>query len=305
MKAMILAAGLGTRLRPLTNTVPKPMMPLCNRPLIAWLIDALVEAGVHDVVVNLHHLPETIESALPPLFPSVHFTFSYEPQILGTGGALRKVRAQLESETEFFLLNGDTWQRPPLEALRRARQERAAVAALTLRHPPREDRFTAVWEENGVVTGFGNGRGEPLMFSGSHCIASRIFDCLPDRDVFGIVDSVYQSLLQQDEPIIAVVDDGPWFDIGTPRRYLQASAALCGGSTIGANSVVDGVVKDSILWNDCFIGDGVELESCIVAAGVELRRPVRLRERVVCRTDPAMPIEPEWKVEDGLLFVPI
>lgn len=305
MKAMILAAGLGTRLRPLTYSVPKPMMPICNRPLIAWLIDALVEAGVREVIVNLHHLPEVIESALPSLFPSVRFSFSFEPEILGTGGALRKVRAQLASEEEFFLLNGDTWQRPPLEALRSARRERAATAALTLRHPPRGDRFTPVWENGGVVTGFGKGRGEPLMFSGSHCIGSTIFGRLPEQDVFGIVDPVYQSLLQHDEPIAAVVDDRAWFDIGTPRRYLQASAALCGGSAVDTHSVVEGTLQDSIVWKDCFIGRGVALESCIVAGGVELRRPMRLRDTIVCRADPAVPVQSGWKVEDGLLFVPI
>lgn len=303
---MILAAGLGTRLRPLTYTVPKPMLPVCNRPLIAWLIDSLVNDGVREIIVNLHHLPETIERALPALFPDVHFAFSYEPEILGTGGAVRNMRARLEGEEDFFLLNGDTYQRPHYDQLRRARRERGAIAALTLRHPPEGDRFTAVFEEDGLVTGFGEGPGRPLMFSGSHCISTRSFAELPDRKVFGIVDSLYQPLLQQKRAqIAAVIDDGPWFDIGAPRRYLSASLALCSGSAVGSRSVVEGNVRDCVIWRDCFVGRGVKLRSCIVADGVELRAPMELHDVIICRDDPAIPRDPAWKFENGLLFVSI
>jgi len=304
MKSMILAAGLGTRLRPLTYLLPKPMMPLCNRPLIAWLVDSLVAEGVRDIIVNVHHLPESIEGGLPPLFPGVHFTFSYEPRILGTGGAVRKVRALLEKEDDFFLLNGDTFQQPRYDDLRRARREADALAALTLRHPPEGDRFTPVWHEGGRVTGFGSGHGEPLMFSGSHCIAGRVFRLIPERDVFGIVDQLYQPLLQQ-EPIAAVIDDGPWSDIGTPRRYLAASRAICGAGVSGARSVLEGDLRDSVVWDDCHIGRGVVLESCIVGHGVELRGPMRLRDTLICRDDPAIPRDPAWRFENGLVFVSI
>lgn len=301
---MILAAGLGTRLQPLTSSVPKPMMPLGNRPLIAWLVDSLVASDVRDVIVNLHHLPEAIERALPPLFPDVRFEFSFEPEILGTGGAVRKVRSLLENETDFFLLNGDTYQRPHYDDLRRVRRDTGAAAALTLRHAPEGDRFTPVWEQQGRVTGFGSGRGAALMFSGSHCVASRAFAEMPDRDVFGIVDSLYEPLLQRDR-IAAVVDDGPWFDIGTPRRYLTASLALARGPVIGRRSTVEGEVRQSVVWDDCFIGRRVTLESCIVGNGVELRAAMRLDHTIVCRNDPAIAPDPAWKIDGGLLFVPI
>src|SRR6185369_17920118 len=111
------------------------------------------------------------------------------------------------------------------DELRRARQSRDALAALTLRHPPAGDKFTAVYFDDGVITGFGTGSGEPLMFSGSHLISSRVFRHLPERDFFGIVDAVYQPLLGQ-EPIAGIVDDGLWFDIGTPQRLITAGAAI-------------------------------------------------------------------------------
>lgn len=292
MKAMLLAAGFGTRLRPVTYTLPKPMVPLCNEPLIAWVAEAYLAAGVRELIVNLHHLPEAIERDLPRRFPEATFHFSFEPEILGTSGGVRKVRALLENDDDFFLANGDTIQTPPLEALTRARRERDAIAALVLRHPPAGDRFTPVYLENGNVTGFGKGAGEALMFSGVHCISTRVFDSIPEKDFSGIVDEVYQPLIDSGrETVAGIVDDGLWFDIGTPQRYLIASNGLreklagAGGSVIhesarisgsiersvvGERSVIEGTLRDSVVWSDCRVAAGVTLAGCIVAHGVEV-----------------------------------
>ena len=300
MKAMILAAGLGTRLRPITYTIPKPMVPLGGRPLIAHLVEALVGAGVREIIVNLHHFPDAIEKYLT-LYGDVKFHFSHEPQILGTGGGVRKVRALLENEEDFFLLNGDTFQIPRFDDLRRARRERDAVSAMTLRHPPAGDRYTAVWEENGTINGFGRGHGDALMFSGSHCISSRIFRSIPDRETSGMTGDVYQPLLASGaEAIAAVVDDNPmWFDIGTPQRYLTASRAF--EKKIG-ESVVEGEVRDTVVWDDCYIARGVMLESCIVMHGVEIRTPMHLQNALICRDDPAIPRDPNYRFENGLVI---
>src|SRR5260221_3962539 len=230
MRAMFLAAGFGARLRPLTFLLPKPMIPLLNRPLIGWIVEHAMAAGVRDVIVNVHHLPQAIESYLPDAFPEATFTFSHEPTLLGTGGAVRKVRALLESDEDFFLANGDTLQRPPFAELRDARRASGALAALTLRHPPPGDSYTAVWLNAGRISGFGAGTGEALMFSGSHCISSRLFDLLPDRPVSELVSDVYMpSVTRGDESLAGVLTDDPfWFDIGTPQRYLAATRGLLG-----------------------------------------------------------------------------
>jgi len=300
---MILAAGLGTRLRPITYTMPKPMVPLGGRPLIGRLADALLAAGVHDIVVNLHHFPEQIEKYLTTI-DNINFHFSYEPQILGTGGGVRKVRSLLEDHEDFFLINGDTFQSPRFDDLRRARRERDSISALTLRHPPSGDRYTAVWEDGGAINGFGTGHGEALMFSGSHCISSRIFRYIPDRDVSEMTGDVYAPLLAtRRETLAAVIDDNAmWFDIGTPRRYLNASRAF--DKTTG-NSVIEGDVRDSVVWDDCFIGRGVVLESCIVAHGVELRGDMHLRNALICRDDPRIPRDPSYRFEHGLVIAAV
>jgi mannose-1-phosphate guanylyltransferase len=331
MKGFILAAGYGTRLRPITYTLPKPMVPLCNRPLIAWAVESFLAAGVHDLIVNLHHLPEPLQQFLREEYAGrVTFHFSIEDEILGTGGGIRRVRPQLQSEEEFFLVNGDTIQFPPWDALRDARRAKNALAALTLRHPPEGDRFTPVFFDDGLVTGFGNGTGEPLMFAGSHVISTRIFDYLPDREFSGIVEHAYQPVLSDGRDRLAgVVDDGLWFDIGTPQRYLTASNALldtmvrgdleptegsridgdslihdsasgrAAHSTIGVRSVIEGEVRESIIWDDCRIARGVTLERCIVAHGVELAAG-DYRDAVIVPDDPAIPAE--YERVDGLVI---
>src|SRR3954469_21635730 len=105
MKAMILAAGYGTRLRPVTYTLPKPIVPLCGRPLIAWAVESLLAFGIRDFIVNLHNSPERIEQFFLSQFPDARFEFSYEPEFLGTGGGVRKVRPPLEHDDEFLLVN--------------------------------------------------------------------------------------------------------------------------------------------------------------------------------------------------------
>jgi mannose-1-phosphate guanylyltransferase len=324
VKGFILAAGFGTRLRPITYTMPKPMVPLCNRPLIGWAVESFLAAGVRDLIVNLHHLPESLQDFLRAEYAGrAEFFFSIEEEILGTGGGIRRVRSQLNDADEFLLVNGDTVQFPRWDALRAARRQKNALAALTLRHPPQGDKFTPVYFDDGLVTGFGNGTGEPLMFAGSHVIGTRILDLLPDRDFSGIVEHAYiPALASGDERLAGVIDDGLWFDIGTPQRYLGASSALLAAtvrcqlapvegsriagdsllhdtasanvtrSTVGARSVVEGDVRDSIIWDDCRIGSGVSLDRCVVAHGVLLEEGA-YRDAIIVRDDPRIPADYE------------
>jgi NDP-sugar pyrophosphorylase family protein len=335
MKAMSLAAGYGTRLRPVTYTIPKAIVPLCGRPLMAWAVESLLAAGIRDLVVNLHHLPEAIERYLRETYgAAARFEFSYEAEILGTGGGVRRVRTLLEADDEFFLINGDTIQFAPYDVLLSVRRETDALAALTLRHPPQGDRFTPVWLEKNLVTGFGSGTGEALMFSGTHLISRRTFDYLPDKEFSGIVDEVYQPLIESGkERVAGVVDDGLlWFDIGTPLRYMAASRTMlartvdgtlsasrgthvAGDSLVhdtaavrgtvarsiaGARSIIEGDLRDSVVWDDCRLAPGVALESCVVAHGVEISTRVRLRNVLICRDDPAIPRDGECRFEHGL-----
>lgn len=338
MKAMILAAGFGTRLRPVTYTLPKPMVPVCNRPLLAWAIEPLLAAGIREIAINLHHLPEAIEEFVKAAYGSeCDVEFSREEEILGTGGGVRRVRRFLETAGEFVLVNGDTIQRAPYEALRDTRREKGALAALSLRVPPPDDRFTPVYLDHGVITGFGQGTGEALMFSGTHVIGSEIFPLIPDKEFSGIVDEVYVPAMKGGTAIVAgVKESGAWFDVGNAKRLIQAchgildltlrgelplarGSALHGDSiaddtarvsgdvahsSIGARSVVAGSVRDSAVWDDCEIPAAARLERCIVAHGVSLPAG-SYADVLITRDDPAIPAEFEAERRDGLVITAI
>lgn len=282
-RAMILAAGFGTRLRPLTNAMAKPMVPVCNRPLIAWAIDSLLAAGINEIVINVHHAPESLQSWVPQHVgsrASVHF--SAESEILGTGGGIRHARKLLEGDGAFVVVNGDTIQNPPIRELSLRRSDEDSLAALLLRVPPPDDRFTPVFFEEGVVTGIGDGTGEPLMFSGCHVISDRIFDLLPDRPFSGIVEDVYMPILggSGDELLAGVVADDPmWYDVGTPRRFLDASLDLLALMT----SLAVPVPEDSSLAGSCLAASEVSdaSESSVIGFRCDIARDSRVRRSVV------------------------
>jgi NDP-sugar pyrophosphorylase family protein len=342
MKAMILAAGFGTRFRPATYSIPKPMVPLCNRPLIAYAVDSLVASGVREIVVNLHHLPEQIETYLRARYVGIcDFEFSFEPEILGTGGGIRKARPLLDGES-FYVVNGDTIQFPPFEKLEEARREQDAVASLLLRHPPEGDRFTPVFYSSGRVTGLGSGEGEAVMFSGSHAISHRIFDLLPDRDFSGITEDVYAPLLRERGTLAGVLDDGLWFDIGTPKRYMSASRellalitsgqlrapsgsdavadiqsviavdahtadAIVERSSIGSGSSIEkgAAVRESSIWDEASIGAGSRIVRSIVGHGVELPPGTQAMNVLVCPYAEANENPPAAIVLPPFVAVPI
>lgn len=341
MKGMILAAGFGTRFRPVTYEISKPMIPLCNRPLIAYAAEPLLESGVTELIVNLHHHPDALEEWLEAAYGKrCRLHFSFEPEILGTGGGIRKVRDRLEEEKDFFLVNGDTIQFPSFETLQETRRAADALAALTLRHPPAGEGFTKVFVKEGRINGFGEGYGDPLMFSGSHCISSRVFDYLPERDFSGITEDVYIPLLRKaGESIRGVVNDGLWFDIGTPSRYLLASDELRRriiarefplttgnrvseqGSLLSESAVIDGSVRDSVIGSRTSINRGASVDACIVwddcevaavslvrsvlSHAVRLRASVRAENALICRRISGLDYAENVKVADDLVAAPI
>jgi NDP-sugar pyrophosphorylase family protein len=235
MKAMILAAGLGTRLRPLTNTIPKPLLPIAGTPLIVWNLLLLKRHGFHDVVINLHHLGPMIEQGVGNGSRyGLRIIYSHEPVILGTGGGLKKAEPHFSGES-VLVLNGDTLVDLDLTALCAFHKQRDAVATLVLRKDP----DAALWglvemdSDNRIVRIAGRGRldqvpTQPRMFAGIHVLSTRLLRDVPKGVASTIIDP-YVAAIQRGETILGYDFEGYWSDIGTPERYAQAEQDASAG----------------------------------------------------------------------------
>lgn len=230
MRAMILAAGLGTRLRPLTETTPKPLLPVAGVPLVVWNLLLLRRHGVTEVLINLHHLGHLIEQALGDgARYGLRLTYSREPAILGTGGGIKQAEPFFEGRP-FLVLNGDTLLELDLGALMDAHRDRAALATMVLREDPDAERWGPVTVDRAQRVMAINGRGlglagigptQTLMFAGVHVMHPRLLREVPVGQESSIIDA-YVRAIGEGSVIAGYCMNGYWSDIGTPERYAQA-----------------------------------------------------------------------------------
>lgn len=232
---MILAAGLGTRLRPLTNAVPKPLLPVGGVPLIVWNLLLLKRHGIRDVVINLHYLGHMIEQALGDGSKfGLRILYSHEPKILGTGGGIKQAAPHFGAEP-VLILNGDTLVELDLEALWNFHRTRQAAATLVLREDPDAVQWglVEVGEGDQIVRITGKGRKgdaptSPRMFAGIHILHPRLLHSVPQGVASSIIDP-YVTAIEQGEPVLGYDLRSYWSDIGTPERYAQAERDVLAG----------------------------------------------------------------------------
>jgi NDP-sugar pyrophosphorylase family protein len=228
MRAMILAAGLGTRLRPLTATLPKPLLPMAGRPLVVWNLLLLKQHGIKEVVINLHHFGHLIERELGDGSGlGLHIRYSHEPVILGTGGGLKQAEAFFGGEP-FLVLNGDTQIDLDLAELIRCHRHRNALATMVLREDPEAARWGLVEIDrtHRVVRIVGRGLPSPVetsprMFAGVHVMHPDLLRDVPVGHESSIIDA-YVRAIEGGATILGFTMSGYWSDIGTPERYAQA-----------------------------------------------------------------------------------
>jgi mannose-1-phosphate guanylyltransferase len=283
MQAMLLAAGLGTRLRPYSDIRPKPLFPVLNRPLLLLLIDGLREAGCGRIVVNGHHLGHLVERAVSGL-PDV--LFQAEPVILGTGGSLRQALPRFSAEP-LLVMNGDICHDVDIAGLYRHHRRAGNAVTMALHDCP---RFNTVGVRGSVVSSFSpehSAAGEDrLAFTGIQVVEPDIIRRIPPGRFFHIID-LYEELIRQDIRIGCLRVDGSfWRDIGTPEDYLQVHADLLTGS--GTHSLP--LARPAASWlvsPEAAIGENVRLEGwgCIgraeVGAGAVLRNCVVWDDAVI------------------------
>lgn len=294
MKAMILAAGFGTRLFPLTIDRTKPAIPFLGRPLIGYVAEYIAGFGIKDVVINLHHQPRSVMDALGngDRF-GVHIDYTLEqPEILGTSGALDNARHRLEDET-FLIVNGKIITDIDLSSAIETHKCEGALATMVLKPNTRREKFTEVEIRDGGVSGFGGypsasgvGSGEtPLMFTGIHILEPRVFDYIPRGVYSDIVPTVYKPAIERGERIAAHITDANWFELSTIPRYLDISLAMMKGTNICVGrdcSVADSsAIRDSVLWDGVTVADDVILTRTIIADGVSIGRGERYENAAI------------------------
>ena len=277
MRAIVLSAGYGTRLWPLTEDRTKPAIPILGKPLVGYVAEYLAGYGIDEIVVNLHHRPESVRRALGDggAF-GVKLHYVEEPVILGTSGALDNTREFFEHDT-FIVVNGKIITDIDLHAALETHRSANAVATLVLLPNDRRERFSVVETEGGRVTRFGgmpdqsDGGPAPLMFTGIHILEPRILEYVP-RGVFSdSVTHVYPQAMANGEIIAAHVGSGKWRELSTLRRYLDISVELLRESSQsyvsgdGASISESASVMDSVLWDDVKVGAGAQVNRAVLA----------------------------------------
>lgn len=238
---MILAAGRGTRLRPLTDTVPKPLVEVAGRPLIAWALDVVRRAGIREVVINIHHLADRIRERLGDGSAyGLRITYSVEEVLLDTGGGIARARPWLAGD-DFAVLNADTVIDLDLRPLADRHRRSGALVTMVLRADPEAARYGLIEIDDAGRVRRVLGHADPtwhprggaalrgLMYTGVMLCAPRIFAYLPDG-IYSITRDVLPRLLAAGEAVHAHVHDGYWRVLDTPADLARGRADLAGGA---------------------------------------------------------------------------
>jgi NDP-sugar pyrophosphorylase family protein len=313
MKGMILAAGYGERLWPLTADRTKPALPVLGKPLVGYVAEYMARYGITDVAVNLHHRPESVRAALGDGSAfGVRLQYVHEPVILGTSGALDNARELLDDDT-FVVVNGKIITDIDLNAACETHRRTNALATLVLLKNTQRERFSIVETRDGLITRFAGmpnpseqqDAEPPLMFTGIQILEPRVFDYIP-RGVFShSTNQVYPQAIAGGERIAAHIAEGRWYELSTLRRYLDISLALLRkqGRDVyaGENSLIDPAaeVRESILWDDVIVEREARLRRTVLGEGVRIHAGECLEDAVIVRTDLVAGLEPPARALKG------
>jgi len=279
----VLTAGLGTRLRPLTDVRAKPAMPVAGEPMIRRIIRWLVSRGVSDLVLNLHHLPHTLTAVVGDgvdLGARVRYSWE-QPRVLGSAGGPRLALPLVAADT-FFVINGDTLTDVDLRAIARAHLDSGALVTLALVPNEEYDRYGGVLlDDERRVTGFvrrGPAAKGSYHFIGVQVAHASVFAPLAPGEPAGSIGGVYDALMAATPGAVrGAVCAADFFDVGTVDDYRRTSRAFAQregrtGSTVGLRARIhpSARIVDSILWDDVEVGADAVIEECIVTDGATI-----------------------------------
>ena len=332
LRALVLSAGHGTRLRPLTAFIPKPLLPVRGAAVLAHTIEQLVALGCEAIAINLFHRGEMIRESLGDSCGGVPLTFSIEEELLGTLGALGPLRSFLGRAEQILIINGDSLCRWPLRSLVRRHVRSAATATLLVSKRIDPGPFgggVGVVDHRRIVSfrGDRDGDGDEVVrrvFMGAHVISPTLLDRVP-AGAANFVPDLYEPLLSEGARIDAVETARRWHDLGTPERYRRAvldwgrrktwvdrdaevaSGARVRGSVIEQDASVEaeGVVGSSLVLPGSRVGSGCRVVESIVGPGVDLPPQTTVERRMVTPVRTDAKASDKASVVGGLVYEPI
>jgi NDP-sugar pyrophosphorylase family protein len=312
---MILSAGYGTRLWPLTEDRTKPAIPILGKPLVGYVAEYLARYGCDEIAVNLHHRPQSVRRALGDGSRfGVKLNYVEEPEILGTSGAIDNARALLDGDT-FVVVNGKIITDIDLNAALETHRSSNAIATLVLLPNAAREKFSVVNTAGGFLQGFGGmpghaesaGAAAPLMFTGIQILEPRIFEYIPHGVFSHSTTDVYPQATASGERVAVHVASGRWLELSTIQRYLAISLLLLSESgqtlTAGAGCRISATadVAQSVLWDNVVVGDGARVRRAVLADGVEIKAGEAVENAAVVRADLIRGKEPPPKALKGVI----
>jgi len=312
--ALVLTAGVGSRLHPLTLVRAKPAVPLGGVPLVTRILRAAAAAGLTRVVLNLHHRPETIARVVGDGRDlGLAVRYSWEQPILGSAGGPRHALPLLDGDP-YLLLNGDTLATVDLRALWAHHHAHGALVTMALIPNPEPARFGGVLvDADGWITGFCR-RGDPrpnYHFFSAQVVARSVFADLTDGVKAESVLEVYPKLIAAGRHLRAFICDAPFIEVGTPGDYRRVHARLAADDgvspwTPGARAAVASSARviDSILWDDVAIGADAVVDRCVVADGVRVPAGLRVAGACLVPWPEGYVLQPGERREGDVLIVP-
>jgi NDP-sugar pyrophosphorylase family protein len=282
VRAVVLVGGEGTRLRPLTETVPKPLLPVVNRPFLHRVLDHLADHGVDEVVLSSPYLEATFHQFIEERHGDPAVTWITESHPLGTGGAIVNALPHLDAEP-FFVLNGDILTDLDLTALLEFHRSHGATATITLTHV--EDARPYGLVATAADGRVGEFREKPTELvpgdvnAGTYVLDPVALDGWQAGEMISIEREIYPKLIADGRPVFGFVSDAYWMDLGTPEKYLQAHVDVLEGRIKGieapAPCVAEGAVVDAaaelgpmvVVGASTTIGGGARIDDSVLHAG--------------------------------------
>lgn len=307
LKAMVMAAGMGSRLEPITLRFPKPLIPVMNRPLMDIILTQLKNIGVSEVISNTYYLADQIINRYKDNNLGVKFSYVKETELSGTAGGVKKCQFFFDKDEDFIVMSGDILTTADIKKGIEIHKKSGAIATIGVKEIPHEhvSHFgVVVTGEDGYIKEF---QEKPsieeaksnLINTGIYIFNYKIFDYIPENTFYDFAKNVFPKLLE-DKQINTFLVSEYWNDIGTIGQYKQSiqdvfngvcqiehedvSETNLGRYLAGSNTKIPETVRfvgNTVIGNNCKLGEYIKLENCVVLDGAEIKTGSELSDCVV------------------------